>query len=111
VAYFTATFPYICLTVLLIHGLNLDGSVDGIKYFLTPNWEKLIESNVWIDACEQIFFSLGLNELFTNIVLKQLLFLNKGIAWGTVTTLSSYNKFNNNLFKDALIVAFGNRYY
>jgi len=70
VAYFTAIFPYICLTVLLIHGLKLDGSLDGIKYFLTPKWEKLVESDVWIDACEQIFFSLGLNELYINIVLK-----------------------------------------
>ena len=39
--YITATAPYIFLTVMLVRGLTLDGAVDGIKYYVTPDFEKL----------------------------------------------------------------------
>lgn len=44
---------------------------------------------MWRDAATQIFYSLS-------------------VAWGGVTALSSYNKFHNNVFKDALIVCLTN---
>jgi hypothetical protein len=44
--YFTAFFPYIVLLILLIRGLTLDGSVDGILYFLTPQWGELTKAQV-----------------------------------------------------------------
>lgn len=46
--YFTAIMPYILLTILLIRGLTLDGSMDGIRYYLYPEWSKLLEINVSI---------------------------------------------------------------
>ena len=48
VVYLTATFPYVVLTVLLINGAMLEGALDGIKFFLLPKWEKLLEPNVCI---------------------------------------------------------------
>lgn len=42
----TATFPYIVLFILLIRGVTLEGSLDGIHYYLTPRWEKLLEIQV-----------------------------------------------------------------
>ncbi|GFV23369.1 sodium-dependent serotonin transporter [Trichonephila clavipes] len=59
VVWFTATMPYAVLFILLCRGVTLEGSLDGIKYYLSPKWEKLLESDVWIDAATQIFFSLG----------------------------------------------------
>ncbi|XP_013405391.1 sodium-dependent proline transporter isoform X3 [Lingula anatina] len=89
VAYFTALFPYVVLFILLIRGVTLPGSVDGIKFYLTPEWHRLGKAKVWVEAAVQIFFSLS-------------------PAWGGLIALASYNKFNNNCFKDALIVSIGN---
>ena len=44
--YFTATFPYLVLLILLVRGLTLDGSYEGIMYFLTPQWHRLMKAKV-----------------------------------------------------------------
>lgn len=40
--------PYFVLFALLIRGVTLDGSMDGIRYYLYPQWDKLLEINVRI---------------------------------------------------------------
>lgn len=44
--YFTATFPYVVLVVLLVRGVLLPGALDGIVYYLKPDWSKLASPQV-----------------------------------------------------------------
>ena len=46
VVYVTATFPYVFLTALLIRGLMLPGAMNGIKYYVMPDWNKLASPTV-----------------------------------------------------------------
>ncbi|XP_078270417.1 sodium- and chloride-dependent creatine transporter 1-like isoform X2 [Rhinoraja longicauda] len=86
VVYFTALFPYLVLVILLAHGVSLPGALDGIIYYLKPDWSKLGEAQVWIDAGTQIFFSYA-------------------IGLGALTALGSYNRFHNNCYRDAYLLA------
>lgn len=80
VAYFTAIFPYIVMIILLIRGLTLPGAVDGIWYFIKPEFAKLLEPGVWYAAVGQCFFSLN-------------------TGFGSIIMFSSYNPFNHNIYR------------
>lgn len=54
VVYFTATFPYLVLCVLMVRGLTLPGALDGIIYYLTPQWHRLGTAKVGINASESM---------------------------------------------------------
>ncbi|XP_069110417.1 sodium- and chloride-dependent glycine transporter 2-like [Argopecten irradians] len=85
VVYVSAFMPYILLTVILIRSLTLDGSVDGIIYFIKPDFTKLAELQVWFEAAVQAFFSLG-------------------PAWGGVLTMASFSDFKNKTFYDSVVI-------
>ncbi|XP_077573640.1 sodium- and chloride-dependent creatine transporter 1-like [Stigmatopora nigra] len=86
VIYFTALFPYVVLFILLVHGVTLPGAIDGIVYYLKPDWSKLKEAQVWVDAGTQIFFSYA-------------------IGLGALTALGSYNRFHYNCYQDVFVLA------
>lgn len=60
VVYLTVPLPWICLLIFVIKGLTLPGAEDGIAYYLTSNFSKLLDSRVWLAAYSQIFFSLSI---------------------------------------------------
>lgn len=46
VVYFTATFPYVMLVVLLARGLSLPGAKDGLSFYLYPDPRRLVDPQV-----------------------------------------------------------------
>merc|ERR1719376_1087649 len=64
----------------------LEGAVAGIKFYLTVDWNKLLETGVWIDAAVQIFYSVG-------------------AGFGVHLAYASYNKFDNNCYRDYLLTS------
>ncbi|KAK3917192.1 Sodium-dependent dopamine transporter [Frankliniella fusca] len=89
VVWFTALFPYVVLAILLVRGVTLPGSAEGIKYYLNPNFSAITKAEVWVDAATQVFFSLG-------------------PGFGVLLAYASYNKYHNNVYKDALLTSFIN---
>lgn len=49
VVYVTATFPYFVLIVLVIRGATLEGSLQGVAFYLTPDWQRLANAQVAAD--------------------------------------------------------------
>lgn len=74
VVYATVLLPYLLLTIFLIRGVMLPGALNGIVFYLKPDFYKLTSITVWVEACFQVFYSLG-------------------PAWGGLITMSSFNKF------------------
>uniref|UniRef100_A0A8D3BH39 Transporter n=1 Tax=Scophthalmus maximus TaxID=52904 RepID=A0A8D3BH39_SCOMX len=89
VVYFTATFPYLMLVVLLARGLTLPGAMDGVAFYLYPDPTRLVDPQVWMDAGAQVLFSFG-------------------ICQGSLTALGSYNQYNNDCYKDTFVLCLVN---
>ncbi|XP_021366532.1 sodium-dependent proline transporter-like [Mizuhopecten yessoensis] len=85
VMYVMATIPYVFLLILLIRGLTLPGSLQGLKYYMVPRWEELLKFTVWVDAASQTIYSLSLSS-------------------SALIALASHNKFHNNIYRDAIII-------
>uniref|UniRef100_A0A4W5PRI0 Transporter n=1 Tax=Hucho hucho TaxID=62062 RepID=A0A4W5PRI0_9TELE len=58
--YITSTLPYLVLTIFLIRGLTLKGSLDGVKFLFTPDVNELMNPSTWLDAGAQVFYSFSL---------------------------------------------------
>ncbi len=67
----------------------MEGAAEGVRFYVTPKFENLLGVEIWSDAASQIFYSLG-------------------ASFGGLLALSSYNRFNNNCHRDAVLIALWN---
>ncbi|CEF65017.1 Sodium-dependent dopamine transporter [Strongyloides ratti] len=93
VAFVTSTVPYLIMIFFFIYSLKLDGSSEGIKFFLyeKTDFSTIFTIKTWKLATEQLFLSLSC-----------------GI--GVTLSLSSHNEKKHNIFKDSLIVIFADNF-
>lgn len=75
---------FVLLVVTVLRSVTLDGAIEGIKYFITPNFSE-ITLKVVIAALGQVFFSLSL-------------------GMGIMVTYGSYLRKDEDLEKDAFII-------
>jgi len=81
--------PIILLVVLFIRGVTLPGALTGIIFYLKPNFGALFDTEVWLAAVSQIFFTLSL-------------------AFGIMIAYASYNKETSDISKNAYVTALVN---
>ncbi|KAH8398994.1 hypothetical protein KR222_010468 [Zaprionus bogoriensis] len=84
-SYFLALFPYVIMFILLVRAVTLPGAWQGIAYFVKPQWDQLLNPNVWYAAITQMFFSLA-------------------ICFGTLMMYASFNDFHKKVHKDVIII-------
>lgn len=85
----TVPLPLILIALLVIRGITLPGSAEGLNYYLAPDFSKLLDPRVWLAAYGQIFFSLSL-------------------AMGIMIAYSSYLPKNSDVANNAFITCFAN---
>lgn len=83
----TVPLPAILLVLILIRGLTLPGAVDGLRYYLTPDFRALTNATTWLQAYAQVFFSLSL-------------------GFGILTAYASYLPKRSDIANNAFITSF-----
>lgn len=76
----TALFPYVILLILGIRAWIMEGASNGIKFYIYPDFSRLKDYTVWVDAANQIVFTLS-------------------VSYGGLLTLASYNPFHQNVMR------------
>ena len=79
----------VIMIIIVIRGVTLEGAVVGLNALFTPQFDKLTNIRVWLDAYGQVFFSLSL-------------------AMGALLTYASYLPRKTDLNNSAFITAFAN---
>ena len=78
--------PWLMLAILTIRGLTLEGSMQGLVYYLDPVWSELTKPITWRYAIGQVFFSLSL-------------------AYGVMITYASFLHRKSDLNNNAAIIS------
>ncbi|MFQ5843626.1 MAG: sodium-dependent transporter, partial [Planctomycetota bacterium] len=85
----TVPLPLVLLVLLALRGLTLPGAMNGLAYYLTPDWSALLDANTWVEAYGQVFFSLS-------------------VGWGILIAYSSYVSRKADVVNNAYITSFAN---
>ena len=84
---YTVAAPVVLLIILIIRAVTLPGAMEGLNYFLKPDFVALLTPRVWIEAYTQVFYSLSL-------------------AMAIMYAYSSYMPEDSDITNSALIIVF-----
>ncbi|MEM8883781.1 MAG: sodium-dependent transporter [Planctomycetota bacterium] len=85
----TVPLPLVLLVLLALRGLTLPGAMDGLAYYLAPDWSKLTDPQTWVAAYGQVFFSLS-------------------VGWGILIAYASYMPKKSDVVNNAYMTSFAN---
>nr|WLN44346.1 AAT7 [Sinonovacula rivularis] len=80
----TLFIPIILMLALWIRSLMLEGSVQGMLYYLTPTFDRLSDPKVWLEASQMACYTLG-------------------PGWGAILTIGSHNKFYSRCLRHSVV--------
>jgi len=86
IVWLTVPLPWLMLLILTVRGLTLEGSMQGLAYYLDPVWSELAKPTTWRYAFGQVFFSLSL-------------------AFGVMITYASFLHRKSDINNNALIIS------
>jgi NSS family neurotransmitter:Na+ symporter len=86
IVWLTVPLPWLMLIILVVRGLTLEGSMQGLAYYLDPVWSELAKPVTWRYAFGQVFFSLSL-------------------AFGVMITYASFLHRKSDLNNNAMIIS------
>lgn len=84
---YTVFLPIICLLILAVKGIMMNGAMDGLTKFFVPDCSSLSSPGIWVDAIGQVFYSLS-------------------IMMAIMVAYGSFLKEDSNIAKDSMIIAF-----
>jgi len=79
----------IILIILFFRAITLDNAIEGIKYFFTPELDKILDYKVWLNALTQNAWDTG-------------------AGWGLILTYAIYMKKKEDISLNASLIGFGN---
>lgn len=80
---------FILIVALVVWSLNLPGAGEGIRAYLTPDFSKVSDPEIWRNAFGQVFFSCSL-------------------GYGMIINYASYLPKRSNINQDSVIVVLSN---
>ncbi|MCD6142738.1 sodium-dependent transporter [Thermococcus sp.] len=80
---------WIIVLLLVIRGITLPHGLEGINWYLKPDFSKLANHKVWLDAYGQIFFTLSL-------------------GMGTIIVYGSYLRKGADVVNNSFLISLGN---
>jgi len=85
----TVGIPWVLILILIVRGITLQGSANGLDFYLRPDFSQLLNPTVWLGAYGQIFFSLSL-------------------GFGIMIAYASYLPEDSDINTNAWVVSFAN---
>ncbi len=92
IAKYVGGFAIIVIAIGAIRAITLPGALDGVAYYLTPNWSKMFTASTMTAALSQAYFTFG-------------------DGWGWYLILSSYLKSESDVGMGHVTTGFADTFF